>query len=131
MARFRLRHLKMSPSSQKEQEANVEQSLQAAKDVTSSFPVDQKSPLASQASAHPEGITFAAQDSLPKLPIPELKSSLERYLRALKPLQEEREHAETKLAVEAFGSDEGPILQKLLEDYASGQTSYIEQFCMP
>lgn len=75
------------------------------------------------------GITYANQDSLPKLPIPDLNSSLKKYLTALKPLQTPREHAETKHAVEEFSKQSGPELQEKLEKYAQRKTSYIEQFC--
>lgn len=77
------------------------------------------------------GITFAAQDKLPKLPIPELEGTTVRYLEALKPLQSPREHAETKHAVNEFLREEGPDLQEKLKRYAQGKTSYIEQFCKP
>lgn len=76
------------------------------------------------------GITFAYQDKLPKLPIPDLESSCQKYLAALKPLQSAREHGETKHAVEEFLRHDGPELQAKLKRYAEGQTSYIEQFCM-
>ncbi|KAI1816407.1 choline/Carnitine O-acyltransferase [Poronia punctata] len=74
------------------------------------------------------GITFAGQDDLPILPIPELESSCRKYLAALKPLQGPREHAETKLAVEDFLKSDGPTLQEKLQKYAAGKSSYIEQF---
>ncbi|KAI0142403.1 choline/Carnitine O-acyltransferase [Hypoxylon sp. NC0597] len=74
------------------------------------------------------GITFAHQDSLPKLPIPDLEQTCKKYLGALKPLQGPREHAETKLAVQEFLKKDGPELQKKLQEYAVGKTSYIEQF---
>lgn len=76
------------------------------------------------------GITFAHQDKLPKLPIPELDQSLKKYLEVLKPLQTRREHAETQQAAKEFLSHEGPELQEKLKKYAQGKTSYIEQFCM-
>jgi carnitine O-acetyltransferase len=76
-----------------------------------------------------QGITFAAQDKLPKLPIPELESTTSKYLAALQPLQTPREHAETKQAVEEFLRSQGPELQERLKKYANGKTSYIEQFC--
>jgi len=76
------------------------------------------------------GITFAHQDKLPKLPIPDLESSCQKYLTALKPLQSAREHGETKHAVEEFLRHDGPELQAKLKKYAEKQTSYIEQFCM-
>ncbi|KAM3527828.1 hypothetical protein NHJ13051_002729 [Beauveria bassiana] len=74
------------------------------------------------------GVTFASQDKLPKLPIPELASSCRRYLDALKPLQTAREHADTQQAVDEFLRRDGPELQEKLKSYAQGKTSYIEQF---
>lgn len=75
------------------------------------------------------GVTFAGQDKLPKLPIPELSSTCDKYLQALKPLQTPREQAETRQAVEEFLREDGPLLQEQLHMYAEGKTSYIEQFC--
>lgn len=75
------------------------------------------------------GVTFAQQDKLPKLPIPELTGTCDKYLAALKPLQSPREHSDTKQAVQEFLSNEGPELQEKLKRYAEGRTSYIEQFC--
>ncbi|KAF5663117.1 carnitine o-acetyltransferase [Fusarium heterosporum] len=74
------------------------------------------------------GITFSAQDKLPKLPIPDLEASCKRYLEALEPLQTAREHAETQYAVNDFLQSDGPELQEKLKAYAQGKTSYIEQF---
>jgi len=74
------------------------------------------------------GLTFAAQDSLPKLPIPDLDSTLDKYLKVLKPLQSHREHLDTQRAVQDFLSNDGPDLQEKLKSYAQGKTSYIEQF---
>lgn len=76
-----------------------------------------------------QGITFAHQDSLPKLPIPDLESTCRKYLEALYPLQTPREHEETKAAVQDFLRTDGPQLQEKLKKYASSKTSYIEQFC--
>ncbi|PKS09735.1 hypothetical protein jhhlp_004356 [Lomentospora prolificans] len=74
------------------------------------------------------GITFAGQDNLPKLPIPDLDKTCDRYLAALRPLQSHREHADTKHAVQEFLKNEGPDLQEKLKKYALEKTSYIEQF---
>jgi len=103
-------------------------SSEGAKKASNGFTKDQKDPLASNQPKHQQGITFAAQDKLPKLPIPELESSTTKYLAALKPLQTPREHAETQQAVEEFLRSEGPELQARLKKYANGKTSYIEQF---
>lgn len=75
------------------------------------------------------GNTFADQETLPKLPIPELENTCQNYLEALKPLQTNREQKDTAAAVRHFLRGEGPELQSRLKKYASGKTSYIEQFC--
>lgn len=75
------------------------------------------------------GITFAAQDKLPRLPIPDLASTCDKYLQVLKPLQTPRQRAETEHAVRDFLASDGPDLQEKLQRYAQGKTSYIEQFC--
>lgn len=90
---------------------------------------EQRKPLASHKPHIEQGITFAGQDNLPKLPIPDLKDSIEKYLAALKPLQGAREHAETQQAAEEFLRNDGPELNEKLKKYANGKTSYIEQFC--
>lgn len=93
------------------------------------FTASQKEPLAHHGPMIQPGITFAAQDKLPKLPIPELESTLEKYKEALKPLQSKREQGDTASAVQGFLRGEGPELQSRLQKYATGKTSYIEQFC--
>ncbi|TAQ83798.1 hypothetical protein B7494_g7880 [Chlorociboria aeruginascens] len=103
-------------------------SLDGVKKVSDGYSKEQKDPLRSIKPVSNQGITFAAQDKLPKLPIPELESSMTKYLAALKPLQTVREHAETQQAVEEFLKSEGPDLQERLKKYANGKTSYIEQF---
>jgi len=76
----------------------------------------------------PGGITFGAQDKLPKLPIPDLEQTVKRYLNALRPLQSSREHGDTEQAVDEFLRNDGPELQEKLQNYAQSKTSYIEQF---
>lgn len=104
-------------------------SSDGVKKVSDGYSNDEKNPLGSNQPKHKPGITFAAQDKLPKLPIPELEHSMARYLEALKPLQSPRDHAETQQAVEEFLKTEGLELQERLKKYATGKTSYIEQFC--
>ncbi|KAL2845171.1 Choline/Carnitine o-acyltransferase-domain-containing protein [Aspergillus pseudodeflectus] len=74
------------------------------------------------------GITFAHQDSLPKLPIPDLESTCRKYIDAVAPLQTPKEQEDTRAAVRDFLKSEGPVLQERLQKYASSKTSYIEQF---
>ncbi|KAJ5902134.1 hypothetical protein N7495_002662 [Penicillium taxi] len=75
-----------------------------------------------------QGLTFANQESLPKLPIPDLEDTCQRHLDALVALQTPREHEETKAAVKDFLRTDGPVLQERLKTYAGSKTSYIEQF---
>ncbi|KAF2219270.1 Choline/Carnitine o-acyltransferase-domain-containing protein [Elsinoe ampelina] len=109
--------------------AESDRSAAAAKDAADEYSKAEKNPLASHKNgASKPGITFAAQDKLPRLPIPELESSMKKYLAALQPLQTPREHADTESAVHEFLRSEGQELQDKLKKYAAGKTSYIEQF---
>lgn len=74
------------------------------------------------------GETFKFQEKLPKLPIPDLESTLQKYLSVVKPLETEEEHEMTKLATKEFLENEGPELQKKLHTYATDKSSYIEEF---
>jgi carnitine O-acetyltransferase len=108
----------------------ADRSLSNAKEATESFAKEQQNPLgANSDSKSKPGITFAAQDKLPKLPIPDLEATCKRYLASLKPLQSAKEHADSKQAVENFLNNEGPDLHEKLKAYSAGKSSYIEQFC--
>ena len=72
--------------------------------------------------------TFAHQEKLPKLPIPPLEETCQRYLRALKGLQTPQEHEDTKRAVDDFLKNEGPKIQEKLSKWADQKDSYIEDF---
>jgi carnitine O-acetyltransferase len=68
---------------------------------------------------HPtESKTFARQHELPKLPIPPLEETCQRYLKALEGLQDPRDHEETKRAVEDFLQGDGPRIQERLKEWA-------------
>lgn len=66
----------------------------------------------------PANRTLAYQDKLPKLPLPTLEDTCNRYLRALEGLQDEKEHETTKEAVKEFLQTDGPQLHQLLQEYA-------------
>ncbi|KAI9709063.1 MAG: hypothetical protein M1820_003509 [Bogoriella megaspora] len=109
--------------------AEGKRSEEAAVSSTQAYSGEAKDPLASHKNPSSQpGITFAAQDNLPKLPIPELDDTCRRYLEALRPLQSAREHQDTVAAVNEFKKRDGPDLQERLKKYATGKTSYIEQF---
>ena len=118
-------------SSRKDSVTMAERSEANAKETTQHFSKDQQNPIAHNGdkSQPKPGITFAHQDKLPKLPIPELDSTCKKYLISLDPLQTAREHHDSERAVEEFLRTDGPGLQERLKQYSQGQSSYIEQFC--
>jgi len=103
-------------------------SAESATESKNSYSEKAQVPLQSQKPKHKPGITYAAQDNLPKLPIPDLESSLKKYCDALRPLQTSRAQEDTKAAAKEFLENEGKELQERLKKYATGKTSYIEQF---
>lgn len=112
-------------------EHNGGRSAEAAKTSHESYSNEAQNPLAtSKNSGSKPGITFAAQDKLPQLPIPDLESTCKKYVEALRPLQSTKEQRETQISVKEFLSIEGPKLQARLKEYAEGKSNYIEQFCM-
>lgn len=70
------------------------------------------------------------QKSLPRLPVPDLKKTLSRYLASQEAIQDKRFHDITKSVVEEFGRIRGPILQNKLLDFASRNpdSSYVSGF---
>ncbi|KAF2741938.1 hypothetical protein M011DRAFT_413579 [Sporormia fimetaria CBS 119925] len=107
----------------------AERSAASAKEATQSYPSEAQEPLANSKDAKSKpGITFAHEDKLPKLPIPDLDSSCKRYLSSLKPLQSAKEHHDTVVAVQEFMKADGPALQDKLKKYAADKGNYIEQF---
>lgn len=73
--------------------------------------------------------TYYFQKSLPRLPIPTLENTCERYLSAQKPLLDEKSYQFTEKMVGNFRKDDGPKLQALLiqKDKAEKHTSYISE----
>lgn len=54
-----------------------------------------------------KGSMLRFEDSLPRLPIPSLEETSQRYLKSVRPLLDERQYASTKQAVEEFTSPTG------------------------
>lgn len=73
--------------------------------------------------------TMHFQPSLPRLPIPKLEQTCERYLAAQKPLLIEEAYQKTKANVDHFKSNIGVQLQQLLvaNDKKNKHTSYISE----
>jgi len=71
---------------------------------------------------------FKHQAELPKLPIPDLDATLDRYVQTVAPLLTPGELAATRAAADEFRREEGPRLQSALQEYAQGRVSYIEDY---
>ena len=120
----------LSKAHRKDSLTMPERSEGNAKEATQSFGKEKLAPFANHTNPESKpGVTFAAQDKLPKLPIPDLEATCRKYLAAVDPLQTAREHADSERAVADFLRSDGPELQEKLKKYATGQSSYIEQFC--
>jgi carnitine O-acetyltransferase len=80
----------------------------------------------------PTNPTFALEDSLPRVPLPTLEASCERFLAWCAPLLSPGELAATEAEVAAFLAPEGPgrVLHEALEEYNSseGVNSWLDTF---
>ena len=110
--------------------SSLEERLCNGTRLSKNFAMSSKSTAPSNQDGPSSDGTFAYQDKLEKLPIPTIESTCKKYLDALKPLQSRREQSETEAAVRRFLQSDGPDLNERLKKYATGKTSYIEQFCM-
>ncbi|MFF4228180.1 choline/carnitine O-acyltransferase [Streptomyces sp. NPDC001820] len=76
--------------------------------------------------------TFAQEDSLPRVPLPTLEASCERFLAWCEPLLTADERAATEAEVTAFLRPDGPgrVLQAALEEYdaTEGVHSWLDTF---
>lgn len=94
--------------------------------------------MASQSSSHSDSYqylqrsklpTLYFQKSLPRLPIPLLDKSCERFLAAVQPITTPEEFQQMQQVVEKFRSNEGADLNAMLKlkDEANKHTSYISE----
>ncbi|PSN55812.1 hypothetical protein C0J52_02486 [Blattella germanica] len=69
------------------------------------------------------------QASLPRLPIPELEKTCDRYLAALQPILSPQEYSRTQAIVSEFRNGDGVQLQKQLKDWdkRNKHTNYISE----
>ncbi|VEN41671.1 unnamed protein product [Callosobruchus maculatus] len=74
--------------------------------------------------------TMHFQKSLPRLPIPKMELTCERYLAAHKPLLIDEAYRKTESNVNQFKNTSGKQLQGMLKDYdkANKNSSYISEF---
>ena len=80
----------------------------------------------------PKGNMLKYQASLPKLPVPPLQQSLQKYLKAVRPLVNDAEFKRTHKVVEEFGMKNGigEKLQKALEDRAKTRDNWVSNTMM-
>uniref|UniRef100_A0A095A3P6 Carnitine O-acetyltransferase n=1 Tax=Schistosoma haematobium TaxID=6185 RepID=A0A095A3P6_SCHHA len=67
---------------------------------------------------------------LPRLPVPDLHNTLDRYLRLIAPVVSKEDYERTKLLVEEFGKSggEGEELQNLLKQYAKTKINWVTEW---
>ena len=78
----------------------------------------------------PKGDMLKYQSSLSKLPVPPLQQSLQKYLKAVRPLVSDAEFKRTHQVVEEFGMKNGigERLQKALEDRAKTHDNWVSNY---
>ena len=79
---------------------------------------------------HPHGSKgdmLKYQSSLPRLPVPPLQQSLQKYLKAVRPLINDEEFEKTSKEVEEFGKENGigEQLQEMLKKRAKLQDNWV------
>lgn len=74
------------------------------------------------------GRMFSKQASLPKLPVPALDATLQKYLRTVRPLVSDEDFKQTQQYVEEFKKHPGPVLQKYLEDRAAKEINWLSEW---
>lgn len=75
------------------------------------------------------GPTFAAQASLPKLPVPELPETLAKLKESLRPMaKDEAEWEKVSRRIDEFGQVPGPTLQQMLLQRAQEKPHWLEEW---
>lgn len=69
--------------------------------------------------------TFTRDETLEKLPLPNLEDSLERYYRNLLPFGSEQELARSRQTIENFKNGVGKKLHKILAEKASRERNWV------
>ncbi|PVD21630.1 hypothetical protein C0Q70_17429 [Pomacea canaliculata] len=76
----------------------------------------------------PRGRMFSVQYSLPRLPVPPLQQTLDKYLRSVRPLVTDEEFKTTQKIVQKFLKSPGPELQAFLEKKAANETNWLSEW---
>ena len=77
----------------------------------------------------PGSITFAAQPNLPRLPVPDLKQTLDSLRVSLKPVAwSDSEYSSVLSKIDTFANEQGPRLQQRLLNRASERPHWLEEW---
>ena len=77
----------------------------------------------------PNSTTFAAQKSLPILPVPDLDKTLARLKESLRPISwNEAEYEDVVRKIDEFAKSKGPELQSRLLDWAKKRDHWLEEW---
>jgi carnitine O-acetyltransferase len=76
----------------------------------------------------PKGDLFKFQSQLPKLPVPKLSDTADKYLRSITPFLTPQQLAETKSKVDSFVNGKGQELQSRLQDFASTKDNWLGEW---
>ena len=77
----------------------------------------------------PGTLTFAAQSNLPRLPVPDLRQTLDRLRVSLKPIAwSDSEYSSVLRKIDTFANDQGPQLQQRLLNRASERPHWLEEW---
>ncbi|XP_063838857.1 carnitine O-acetyltransferase isoform X3 [Ostrinia nubilalis] len=72
--------------------------------------------------------TAANVQNLPRLPVPKLSDTLDKYLKTVRPHLNDTEFSQTTKLVKSFESGEGKQLQSLLESRAEKHLNWLEEW---
>ena len=75
------------------------------------------SPQGNARKTSPRGSTYAGQSSLPRLPIPTLEETLERFPDVVSAIVNKKDRIKCLEEITKFLKTDGPVLQKLLMEY--------------
>jgi carnitine O-acetyltransferase len=77
----------------------------------------------------PGTVTFAAQPTLPRLPVPDLKQTVDRLKESLKPIAwSDAEYSSAIRKIDTFANDLGPQLQQRLLSRANERPHWLEEW---
>ena len=69
--------------------------------------------------------TFSIEDTLPSLPLPSLKSTLQRYLDSVKPFVNDQEYLKTQKIAEDFENGIGARVQSILSEKEKYEKNWV------